>query len=117
MTLNFERIRMRDGRTFDFAGTLRTAADSTGKLAKVDNEGTIRGENQTNNTAKRGAVGAGIGALIGAIAGGGKGAAIGLILGGGAGAGSVYAQDRKDVQLNQGSTLTIQAAAPAQLSR
>jgi hypothetical protein len=117
VTLNFERIRMRDGRTYDFAGTLRTAADTTGKTSRVDNEGTVRGDNQTTNTAKRGGIGAGIGALIGAIAGGGKGAAIGAILGGGAGAGSVYIQDRKDVRLMQGSTLTIQAAAPAQLSR
>lgn len=113
VTLIFEKITLRNGQTYDFAGTLRTAADAAGKSARVDNEGTVRGENQTVNTAKRGGISAGIGALIGAIAGGGKGAAIGAIIGGGAGAGSVALQDRKDVQLSVGSTLTVQAAAPS----
>lgn len=113
VTFNFEKITLRDGQTYDFAGTLKTAADSMGRSAKVDNEGTLRGDSQTAKTAKRSGIGAGLGALIGVIAGGGKGAAIGAILGGSGGAGSVFFEDRKDVQLNQGSTLTIQAAGPS----
>ena len=113
VTFNFEKITLSDGQTYDFAGTLRTAADSVGRAAKVDNEGTVRGDSQTNKTAKRSGIGAGLGALIGLIAGGGHGAAIGAIIGGGGGAGSVYFEDRKDVMLNQGSTLTVQAAAPS----
>lgn len=112
ITLNFEKITLNNGQSYDFAGTLRGVTDATGKIIKVDNEGTIKGDSQTNNTAIRGGLGAGIGAIIGAIAGGGKGAAIGAIIGGGAGAGSVAIQDRKDVQINKGSTLSIQAAAP-----
>jgi hypothetical protein len=42
-----------------------------------------KGESRTGQTAKRAAVGAGLGAVIGAIAGGGKGAAIGAGVGGG----------------------------------
>ncbi len=113
VTFNFEKITTSDGQTYDFAGTLRTAADSVGRTAKVDNEGTVRGDNQTSKTAKRSGIGAGLGALIGLIAGGGHGAAIGAIIGGSGGAGSVYFEDRKDVMLNQGSTLTVQAAGPS----
>ena len=53
-----------------------------------------------------------MGAIIGAIAGGGKGAAIGAILGAGAGAGSVYAQGRNDLDLPRGSEVSIRASAP-----
>lgn len=114
INLNFEKITLNNGQSYDFAATLRGVTDATGKIINVDNEGTIKGDSQTTNTAKRGGIGAGIGAIIGAIAGGGKGAAIGAIIGGGAGAGSVAVQDRKDVQINKGSTVSIQAAAPNQ---
>lgn len=114
INLNFDKITLNSGQSYDFAATLRGVTDATGKIINVDNEGTIKGDSQTTNTAKRGGMGAGIGAIIGAIAGGGKGAAIGAIIGGGAGAGSVAIQDRKDVQINKGSTVSIQAAAPNQ---
>ncbi|MEQ1920867.1 MAG: hypothetical protein ABL952_00030 [Pyrinomonadaceae bacterium] len=112
ITLNFEKITLNNGQSYDFAGTLRGVTDATGKIINVDNEGTIKGGSQTTTTAKRGGIGAGAGAILGAILGGGKGAAIGAIIGAGAGAGSVAIQDRKDVQINKGSTLSIQAAAP-----
>ena len=116
VTLNFEKITLRDGQTYDFAGSTRGITDVTGKAVQVDNEGTIKGTNQTNQTAKRGGVGAGLGAVIGAIAGGAHGAAIGAIIGGGVGAGSVAVQGSSDIQLMKGSVVTIQAAAPAQLN-
>ncbi|MEO7538616.1 MAG: hypothetical protein ABIV21_01185 [Pyrinomonadaceae bacterium] len=112
VTFNFERIRLRNGQTYDLAGYLQGIRDSSGRTVKIDNEGTARGDSQTNQTAKRGGIGAGIGAIIGAIAGGGKGAAIGAILGGGAGAGSVIVQGRDDIRLMPGSTITLQAVAP-----
>jgi hypothetical protein len=49
-------------------------------------EVTKRGDSQTKRTAGLGAGGAALGAVIGAIAGGGKGAAIGAVSGAGAGA-------------------------------
>lgn len=116
VTFNFEKITLRDGQTYDFAGTLRGITDATGKVIQVDNEGMVKGDNQTTQTAKRGGVGAGIGAVIGAIAGGGHGAVLGAIIGGGVGAGSVAVQGNSDVQLGKGSTITLQAAAPAQLN-
>jgi hypothetical protein len=112
VTLNFERIRMPNGETYDFAGYLMSVTDQNGKTVKVDTEGAVKSESQTKETAKRGGIGAGLGAIIGAIAGGGKGAAIGAIIGGGAGAGSVYAQGREDLELKAGSAVTVQASSP-----
>ena len=112
VTFNFEKITLRSGETYDFAGFLQNIKDQNGKVVKVDTEGTVKGDSQTRETAKRGGVGAGIGALIGAIAGGGKGAVIGAVIGGGAGAGSVVAQGRDDVQLMPGSMITVQSSSP-----
>ena len=91
---------------------MQAVKDQNGKVVKVDTEGTAKGDSQTKETAKRGGLGAGLGAIIGAIAGGGKGAVIGAIIGGGAGAGSVVVQGRDDIQLLKGSTITIQATSP-----
>jgi len=112
VTFNFERITLRDGRAYDFAGSLTGIRDERGKEVKVDTEGTAQGDSQTKETAKRGGIGAGIGAIIGAIAGGGKGAVIGAIIGGGAGAGSVAVMGRDDVRLMPGSTMTVISSSP-----
>ena len=62
--------------------------------------------------AKKVAIGAGAGAVIGGIAGGGKGAAIGTAVGGGTGAGVVMATKGNEVSLDAGTTVqtTLQAA-------
>jgi hypothetical protein len=112
VTFNFERITLRSGQSYDFAGVLQSIRDQNGKNIKVDNESTARGDSQTRETAKRSGAGAAVGALIGAIAGGAKGAAVGILVGGGAGAGSVYAQGKDDIRLLPGSTITVQASAP-----
>jgi hypothetical protein len=111
--LNFERIRLLDGTTYRFAGTVQTVTSSTGEQVKIDEEGAIsENENRTATTAKRGGAGAATGAVIGGILGGGKGAAIGAVIGGGTGAGSVYAQGRDDLELLRGSEVGIRASAP-----
>ena len=85
MTLDFERIRMRDGRTHNFAGTIENVLLPNGERVRVDREGNVKeDDSQTSRTVTRSAVGGAIGALIGAIAGGGKGAAIGAAVGVGA---------------------------------
>lgn len=112
VTLNFERIRLRNGQTYDFAAYLQSVTDTSGKNIPVDNEGTLKGSNQTKQTAKRGGIGAGIGAVIGAIAGGGKGAAIGAIIGAGGGAGTVAVQGESDIRLLQGTSITVQSTSP-----
>lgn len=112
ITFNFERITLKDGKAYDFAGSLQSATDLNGKIIKVDTEGTAKGGSQTKESVKRGGIGAGLGALIGAIAGGAKGAAIGAIIGGGAGAGSTVLTGREDVKLQKGSKLTILSSSP-----
>lgn len=112
ITFNFERITLRNGQTYDFAGYLQSVTDTNGKTVKVDTEGAAKGDSQTKETVKRGGIGAGIGAVIGAIAGGVKGAAIGAIIGGGAGAGSVVVQGKDDLELKQGSTINVQSSSP-----
>jgi YMGG-like Gly-zipper len=112
MTLDFDTIRMRDGRSYRFAGILETVRTPTGDVVRVDNEGAVRESDQTNKTVTRTAIGTAVGAIIGAIAGGGKGAAIGAVIGAGAGAGSVYVQGRNDVDLNAGTELTVRSTGP-----
>jgi outer membrane murein-binding lipoprotein Lpp len=117
ITFNFQKITLRDGKAYDFAGSVQGIKDTFGKDVKVDTEGTAKGDSQTKETAKRGGVGAGIGALIGAIAGGGKGAIIGAVIGGGAGAGSVAIQGRDDIQLQKGSVITVTSSSPIRNSQ
>ena len=112
MTLNFDNIRLRDGRSFRFAGILESVRTAQGDTVKIDNEGGVRDDNQTTKTVQRTAIGTAVGAIIGAIAGGGKGAAIGAIVGAGGGAGSVYVQGRDDLQLVRGTELSIRATGP-----
>lgn len=112
MTLTFDSIRLRGGRSYRFAGILQSVRTREGEMVKVDNEGSVRDDNQTTKTAQRAAIGTAVGAIIGAIAGGGKGAAIGAVLGAGGGAGSVYVQGRDDLDLNPGTELTIRSSGP-----
>jgi hypothetical protein len=113
MTFNFERIRLRNGSTYRFAGLVETVRTANGETVRVDNEGSVQeGDSRGSTTAKRTAIGTAVGAIIGAIAGGGKGAAIGAIVGAGAGAGSVYIQGSDDLELLSGTEVTIRASAP-----
>ncbi|MGH9958990.1 MAG: YMGG-like glycine zipper-containing protein, partial [Pyrinomonadaceae bacterium] len=112
MTLNFDRIRLRDGRSYRFAGIVEAVRSPGGETVRVDNEGAVREGNQTDRTITRTAIGSAVGAIIGAIAGGGKGAAIGAVIGAAGGAGSVYVQGRDDLNLTAGTELTIRASGP-----
>jgi uncharacterized protein YcfJ len=86
---------------------------ASGENVTVNNEGTVRDNNQTTKTVTRAGIGAALGALIGAIAGGGSGAAIGAGVGAGAGAGTVILQGRDDVELSEGTEFMITASAPS----
>ena len=57
--------------------------------------------------------GAGVGALIGAIAGGGKGAAIGGLVGAAGGTGAAFATGKKEIDLPAETGITFQLTAPA----
>lgn len=112
MTFNFDTIRLRDGRSYRFAGIVEAVRTPGNETVRVDNEGAVRENDQTSRTVQRAAIGTAVGAIIGAIAGGGKGAAIGAVLGAGAGAGSVYIQGRDDLELVSGTEFTIRATGP-----
>jgi YMGG-like Gly-zipper len=112
MTLDFDTIRLRDGRSYDFSGILESVRTPNGDVVRVDNEGAVRESDQTKQTVTRTAIGTAVGAIIGAIAGGGKGAAIGAAIGAGAGAGSVYIQGRNDLELNAGTEVTVRSTGP-----
>jgi hypothetical protein len=110
MTLEFQRIVLRDGRAADFAANVEEVRPAGGDDVRVDNEarGNVEsGTSQSNRTAERAAIGAAIGAIIGAVADGGKGAAIGAAVGAGAGVGSVYAQGRDDLTLPRGTEIAV----------
>jgi hypothetical protein len=117
MALDFDNIRLRDGSSYRFAGLLENVIASGGERIRVDTEGAVRDDSQTNRTGERAAIGTAVGAIIGAIAGGGKGAAIGAILGAGAGAGSIYVEGRNDLELMRGAEMTIRAGAPVNTPR
>jgi hypothetical protein len=60
-------------------------------------------------------IGAGAGAIVGAIAKGGKGAAVGTLIGGAAGTGVVLANTGKEVELGAGSRVTVRLTNEARL--
>jgi len=105
MNLDFDSIRLSDGRSGTLHGIVTRVYGSESGAA--DNEGGVESGSRTKQTVKRGAIGAGAGAVLGAIVGGGKGAAIGLILGGAGGAGSLAVQGSKELKLESGTELLV----------
>lgn len=113
LQVNFERIRLQNGQSYDFAGTIESVRTPNGDDVRIDQEGNVEEDrSQTSRTVTRGAIGGAIGAILGAIAGGGSGAAIGAAVGAGAGAGTIFIQGRDDLELPAGTTMSIRASAP-----
>ena len=112
LSLNFERIRLKNGQTYKFSGVLGDVRLLNGDTVKVDNEGSAQGTNKTTQTIQRTGIATAVGAIIGAIAGGGKGAAIGGIIGAAGGAGTVFIQGKDNLELPIGTELTIRASGP-----
>jgi hypothetical protein len=107
LIFDFDHVRLRDGRTSDFAGVVASVRTPDGRMIEVDREGDVHaGATRTDQAVQGGAIGATIGAIIGAIAGGGKGAAIGAAVGGGTVAGTVYAVGN-DINLPRGTEIRI----------
>src|SRR5262249_12666776 len=87
LVVAFDQVTI-DHRSYPIRGTVTQAIESEG----------IKGE-----AAKIG-VGAGVGAILGAILGGGKGALAGILIGGG---GTIIAAEGKDVELPAGTVLRV----------
>ena len=113
MMLAFDEITMPDGRSAPFDAQVEKVYQSS-SVKTVDEEGNVQTETRTKDTATRGVGGAAVGAVIGAIAGGGKGAAIGAVLGGAAGAGSVYVQSGKEIIFDTGTEMMIRSLGKPQ---
>jgi hypothetical protein len=105
MNLAFDSIRLRDGRSGTLHGYVTRVYGSD--AGRADNEGGVESGSRTKQTVKRGAIGAGAGAILGAIVGGGKGAAIGLLIGGAGGAGSLAVQGSKELKLESGTEMLV----------
>ncbi len=117
LQLSFERIRLVDNRTANFRAELVEVVQMNGSdgVGNVDPEGGVKGRDSTKDDVTKIGAATGIGAIIGAIAGGGKGAAIGAVIGGGVGTGGVLMQRGKEIRLSQGQQLRIRTATDAQL--
>jgi hypothetical protein len=111
LQLAFDQIRSPDNRTADLnAELIEIAQLGAENEPQVDSEGGVRGRDSTKDDAAKVGAASGVGAIIGAIAGGGKGAAIGAIIGGGAGTAGVMSQRGKDIRLERGQQLKIRTS-------
>lgn len=110
LALRFDEIEFPNGAVHDISASL-TSLDE-GEKETVNEEGQVKGEGSKKRDAATVGTGAGIGAVIGAIAGGGKGAAIGAGSGAAIGAGAVLLTRGKDINVKRGSELAIQLDRP-----
>ena len=111
LQLAFDQIRAPDNRTAELHAELVEISPMGGdNEPQVDSEGGVKGRDSTKDDAAKVGAASGVGAIIGAIAGGGKGAAIGAIIGGGAGTAGVMTQRGKDIRLERGQHLKIRTS-------
>lgn len=104
MNLAFDSVTLSDGRSGVLHGYVTRVYGDKGR---TDEEGGVQSESRGRQTIKRSGIGATAGAIIGAIAGGGKGAAIGLIVGGAAGAGSLAIGGSKELKIESGTEMLV----------
>ncbi|HJU92866.1 MAG TPA: hypothetical protein VJ656_08035 [Pyrinomonadaceae bacterium] len=110
LQLAFDQIRSTDNRTATLHAELLEITPMGGEDTTIDTEGGVKGQDSTKDDAAKVGAASGIGAIIGAIAGGGKGAAIGAIIGGGAGTAGVMTQRGKDIRLERGQHMKIRTS-------
>lgn len=110
LQLAFEQIRTPDNRSAALHAELIEITPFGGNEPQIDSEGGVKGQDSTKDDVTKVGAASGIGAIIGAIAGGGKGAAIGAIIGGGAGTAGVMTQRGKDIRLEHGQHIKIRTS-------
>jgi hypothetical protein len=111
LQLSFDQIRSNDNRVAQLHAELIEIAPMGGdNQPEVDSEGGVKGPSSTKDDVTKVGAATGVGAIIGAIAGGGKGAAIGAVIGGGAGTAGVMTQRGKDIRLDRGQRLKIRTS-------
>jgi hypothetical protein len=110
LQLSFDQIRSPDNRSATLHAELIEITPIGSSDPQIDSEGGVKGQDSTKDDAAKVGATSGIGAIIGAIAGGGKGAAIGAIIGGGAGTAGVMTQRGKDIRLEHGQHIKIRTS-------
>ena len=106
MMLKFDRLVMPDGRRAPIrAEIIELYHAPSGE--KVDVEGAIESGGRGRKTVEHTAIGAGTGALLGGIFGGGKGAGIGSAIGGVGGLGTTAFTGPQKITLNSGLEMLI----------
>jgi len=106
MMLRFDRIVMPDGRRAQIhAEIIQLYHAPSGE--KVDVEGAIESGGRGRTAIAHSAIGAGAGALLGGIFGGGKAAGIGSIVGGVGGLGTTAFHGRQKITLTSGLEMLI----------
>lgn len=113
LDIAFERIQLPNGYSETLVAS--TSGTETTDKTKVGKEGTISGPSSRKRDAAEIAAGGGIGAGIGAIAGGGKGTAIGGGVGALVGLADSMRRRGKDLELPAGTTLVIRLDRPLNL--
>jgi hypothetical protein len=106
MGLRFDRLVMPDGRRAPIhAEIVELYHAPSGE--KVDVEGAIESGGRGRKSIEHTAIGAGAGALLGGIFGGGKGAGIGSVIGGVGGLGTTAFHGHQKITLNSGQEMLI----------
>jgi hypothetical protein len=106
MMLEFDRLVMPDGRRAPIrAEIIELYHAPSGE--KVDVEGAIESGGRGRTSVEHTAIGAGAGALLGGIFGGGKGAGIGSVIGGVGGLGTTAFKGPQKITLNSGLEMMI----------
>jgi len=106
MVLTFDRLLMPDGRRAPMhAEIVELYHAQSGE--KVDVEGAIESGSRGRKSIEHTAIGAGAGALLGGIFGGGKGAGIGSIIGGVGGLGTTAFHGHQKITLSSGQEMLI----------
>jgi hypothetical protein len=109
IALQFDTIRLRNGRTADFDGVIQSIVGPNGQTIRFDGELATVDRDKSNDAVQRGALGAIVGGIIGALAGGGKGAVIGAAIGGGGAAATVLIDSPGQPELQRGTEFTIRS--------
>jgi hypothetical protein len=104
ISVSFNSVQLPNGSTYPINGSLTSLqADNV----NADNEGTVRGRDNTKRDMVFIGGGAATGALIGAIAGGGKGAGIGALIGGALGTGARVYEKEQEADVKSGTEFGV----------
>jgi len=108
---NFTTMIFPNGYTIDLPGALENAPGSRNSTV-ADKEGTVRADSQKGKDAGTVAKTGATGAVIGAVASGGKGAGIGGLAGAAVGLGQVLFTRGQDVRIDQNTALEMVLERP-----